>query len=163
MNEPSHLTAGRYGFGARRIHRDDFAKVVAALLPGDGVERAVPLLMPAPDLIEETAKICRHLAARYGDEPLGRLADRVAYRLVHPILQGAPGELLFYAAALLCREQEAVAAQESGLSVEAVLETRAAQRVADVLEPVADSSLRYAIQTSFDGDFVRAARRVSLA
>jgi glutathione S-transferase len=163
MSEASLLTAGRYGFGARRIHRDDFAKVLAALLPGDGMERTVPTLTPAPRVIEEAARVCRHLAARYEGEPLGRISERVAYSLVHPVSRGGPGELLFYATALLCREQEAAAAVEEAASVEAVLEHRAAQRVADVLEPIADTSLRYAIQTSFDGDFVRSTRRLSMA
>ena len=161
MTEASLLTAGRYGFCARRIHRDDFAKVLAALLPGDG--RTVPTLTPAPRVIEEAARVCRHLAARYDGEPLGRIAEQVAYSLVHPVSRGGPSDLLFYATALLCREQEAAAAMEEAVSVEAVLEHRAAQRVADVLEPVADSSLRYAIQTSFDGDFVRATRHLSVA
>ena len=163
MTEASLLTAGRSGFCARRIHRDDFAKVLAALLPGDVTERTVPTLTPAPRVIEEAARVCRHLATRYEGEPLGRIADQVAYSLVHPVSRGGPSDLLFYATALLCREQEAAAAMEESVSVEAVLEHRAAQRVADVLEPIADSSLRYAIQTSFDGDFVRSTRHLTVA
>jgi hypothetical protein len=163
MTEASRLTAGHYGFGARRIHRDDFAKVVARLVPGDGLDWPVTQVEVRPEDITEAAKICHHLGVRFTTEPLGWLAERVSYRLEHPMTRNGPGELLFYAAALLCREQEAVAAAEAAISVEAVLENRAARRVADALEPVADASLRYTIQTSFDGDFVRAARHPLLA
>src|SRR5882762_3139867 len=79
------LTAGRYGYADRRIHRDDFAHQLAVMLPADDDERLRPAVAVSADDLVSAAKLCRHLAGRYPAEPLGRLAEQIAYRLEHPI------------------------------------------------------------------------------
>lgn len=155
------LTAGRYGYADRRIHRDDFAAQLSVLLSAEDAER-VPAAAPvAPEDLAPAAKTCRHLADRYPGEPLGRLAAQVAYRLEHPMTR--PGALVLYAACLLCREQEALARKESATEVAATLECRAAGKAADALEPTASQTLRYTVLTAIDGDFVRDARQLNEA
>ena len=152
------LTAGRYGYADRRIHRDDFAHQLAVMLPADDDERLRPAVdVNAEDLVS-AAKLCRHLHDRYPAEPLGRLAEQIAYRLEHPITH--PGAVVFYAAALLCREQEALSLVESATMVAAILEARAAGHAADALEATAPQTLRYTVKTAIDGDFVRGARHL---
>jgi hypothetical protein len=152
------LTAGRYGYADRRIHRDDFAHQLAVMLPADDDEHLRPTTTVSAEDLVSAAKLCRHLADRYPSEPLGRLAEQIAYRLEHPITH--PGAVVFYAAALLCREQEALSRVESATMVAAVLETRAAGHAADTLEATAPQTLRYTVKTAIDGDFVRGARHL---
>jgi hypothetical protein len=152
------LTAGRYGYADRRIHRDDFAHQLAIMLPADDGERLLPAVAVTTEDLVSAAKRCRHLAERYPAEPLGRLAVQIAYRLEHPITH--PGAMVFYAAALLCREQEALSRVESATMVAAVLEARAAAHVADMLEATAPQTLRYSVKSAIDGDFVRGARHL---
>lgn len=161
MSGTEILTAGRYGYADRRIHRDDFAAQLAVLLPAEDAER-VPAAMPVDaDDLAAAAKTCRHLADRYPGEPLGRVAEQIAYRLEHPMTR--PGALVLYAACLLCREQEALARRESATTVAATLECRAAGRAADSLEGTATQTLRYTVKTAIDGDFVRDARQLNAA
>jgi hypothetical protein len=159
MSGTEVLTAGRYGYADRRIHRDDFAHQLTLMLPADDDER----LRPAADVTAEdlvcAAKVCRHLAERYPGEPLGRLAEQIAYRLEHPITH--PGAMVYYAAALLCREQEALSRAESATTVSAVLEARSAAHAAEVLEATAPQTLRYTVKTAIDGDFVRGLRHLT--
>ncbi|MEY9932824.1 hypothetical protein ABH926_007475 [Catenulispora sp. GP43] len=152
------LTAGRYGYADRRIHRDDFAHQLAVMLPADDDERLRPAAAVTADDLVSAAKLCRHLAERYPGEPLARLAEQIAYRLEHPITH--PGAMVYYAAALLCREQEALSRVESATMVAAVLEARAAGHTADALEATAPQTLRYTVKTAIDGDFVRGARHL---
>lgn len=164
MND-SQLTAGRYGYGQRRVHREDFARILGRLVPTEGVDRVVPQTEVGRGEVLTAAAHCRHLAARYPDEPLAAVAERVAHRLLHPLTQrGGPGELLLYAAALLCREVEALAASESAASVHAVLEERSAHDCAEALHLAVSTPLRYTTQSSFDSSSVRAsgARRLRL-
>lgn len=158
MTEPSVLTAGHYGYGHRRVHRDDFARVLLPLVPGEYDQRVRPQTEIPHEEVAAAAKTCLHLAARYPDEPLGRLAALTAARLNHPHSTLGPGEHELYTASLLCHEQYALSDLESPLSVAAVLEARAARHVAELLELTASTELRYTVQTSFDGDFVRGAR-----
>ncbi|MFD0632024.1 hypothetical protein ACFQ9X_10810 [Catenulispora yoronensis] len=118
------LTAGRYGYADRRIHRDDFAAQLAVLLPAEDAERLPAAIPVGTEDLAAAAKTCRHLADRYPGEPLGRVAGQVAYRLEHPMTR--PGALVLYAACMLCREQEALARRESASAVSATLECRAA-------------------------------------
>ncbi|WP_344661844.1 hypothetical protein [Catenulispora subtropica] len=155
------LTAGRYGYADRRIHRDDFAAQLAVLLPAEDAERVAPAAPVAAEDLAAAAKTCRHLADRYPGEPLGRVAEQVAYRLEHPMTR--PGALVLYAACLLCREQEALARLESASTVAATLEYRAAGHAADSLEGTASQTLRYTVKTAIDGDFVRDARQLNAA
>ena len=159
MTGTEFLTAGRYGYADRRIHRDDFAAQLAVLLPAEDAER-VPAEVPVgPEQLAAAAKTCRHLADRYPGEPLGRVAEQVAYRLEHPMTR--PGALVLYAASLLCREQEALALRESATTVAATLEYRSAGKAADSLEGTAPQTLRYTVLTAIDGDFVRDARQLN--
>lgn len=151
------LTAGRYGYADRRIHRDDFARQLAVLLPADD-EHLHPTVDVSAEDLASAAKLCRHLAERYPGEPLGRLAEQIAYRLEHPITH--PGAMVYYAAALLCREQEALSRGESATMVAAVLEARAAHHAAEALEATAPQTLRYTVKSAIDGDFVRGARHL---
>jgi len=158
MSGTEVLTAGRYGYADRRIHRDDFAHQLALLLPADDGERLPPTTAVSAEDLLSAAKLCRHLAERYPAEPLGRLAEQIAYRLEHPITR--PGAMVYYAAALLCREQEALSRMESATMVAAILETRAAEHAAEALEATAPQTLRYSVKTAIDGDFVRGARHL---
>lgn len=158
MTEPSVLTAGHYGYGHRRVHRDDFARVLLPLVPGEYDQRIRPQTEIAQDEVAAAAKTCLHLAARYPREPMGRLAELVAHRLIHTHSPLGPGEHELYTASMLCHEQQALSEREAPLSVSATLEARAAKHVAEVLELSASTELRYIVQTSFDGDFVRSAR-----
>ncbi|NUR61660.1 MAG: hypothetical protein HOV87_23820 [Catenulispora sp.] len=155
------LTAGRYGYADRRVHRDDFAAQLAVLLPAEDAERVPSAAPVGAEELAAAAKTCRHLADRYPGEPLGRLAAQVAYRLEHPMTR--PGALVLYAACLLCREQEALAKRESATAVAATLEYRSAGKAADALEPAASQTLRYTVLTAIDGDFVRDARQLNEA
>lgn len=160
MTEPSVLTAGHYGYGHRRVHRDDFARVLLPLVPGEYDQRVRPQTEIPGEEVAAAAKTCRHLAARYPREPMGRLAELIANRLIHTHSPLGPGEHELYAASMLCHEQQALSDLEAPLSVSATLEAREAKRVAEVLELSASTELRYTVQTSFDGDFVRGARTV---
>jgi hypothetical protein len=152
------LTAGRYGYADRRIHRDDFAQQLAVLLPAEDAERLRPAVDVSAEDLVSAAKLCRRLSERYPAEPLGRLAEQIAYRLEHPMTH--PGVMVYYAAALLCREMEALSRLESATAVAAILEARAAQHAADTLEATAPQTLRYTVKTSIDGDFVRGVRHL---
>lgn len=157
MTETDFLTAGRYGYGRRRIHRDDFARVLGRLLPFEGSDRVAPVVQVPVEDLAVAAKLCSHLAARFPGERLGKVADSVAFQLRHPLTRGGHGQLLLYPAALLCREQQALSEVEALTSVAAVLEERSARRVAPVLEAAVSGSVRYTAQVMFDGDFVRVA------
>lgn len=155
------LTAGRYGYADRRIHRDDFAAQLAVLLPAEQAEHVPPAVAVGTGDLATAAKTCRHLADRYPGEPLGRVAGQIAYRLEHPMTR--PGALVLYAAALLCREQEMLSRGEAATAVAATLEARSAGQVADALEATASQTLRYTVKTAIDGDFVRDARQLNAA
>jgi hypothetical protein len=155
MDDPP-LTAGRFGYSRRRIHRDDFARILGRLVPAEGADRVVPQAEVGRPEVLTAAAHCLHLAARFPGEPLALVAERVAHRLLHPLTQrGGPGELLLYAAALLCRELEALSAIEAAASVHAVLESRSAHDCAEALHLAVSTPLRYTTQSSFDSASVR--------
>lgn len=155
MAESQFLTAAHYGYGHRRIHRDDLARVLARLLPIEGSDRLAPETPVAVEDLSTAAKLCSHLSARFPDEHLGEVAETVARQLRHPATRGGAGQLLLYPAVVLCQEQQALAAAETAISVAAILEERAARQVASALEPSVSTVVRYTAQTMFNGDFVR--------
>jgi hypothetical protein len=163
MTDSSLLTAGRYGYGQRRIHRDDFAQLLARLLPPEGANRFTPVTAVPPEDLATAAKLCSHLVTRFPTERLGAVAKIVARQMDHPATPAGHGQLLLYPAALLCRELQAISAVEAATSVAAVLEERSARRVAAALETAISAEVRYPAQVMFDGDFVRAADRAKSA
>lgn len=153
------FTAARFGYGRRHVHRDDFARVVSLLIPAEGAQPVPTATPPSPQDLAKAAEHCAKLAARFPGEALETVATAVAFRLRHPGRSGGRGALLVYAAALLCREQEALAAAEAVTSVSAVLESRSAGHVGSVLEDAVPAPLRYTTQITLDGDFVRGSRK----
>ncbi|WP_194904103.1 hypothetical protein [Catenulispora rubra] len=160
---PDILTAGRYGYGRRRVHRDDFARVVCALLPPPGATRIRPQVVVDSDTMVRAGKHCRRLAERHSGEPIARLAAQVADRLLHPGTNGGPGELVLYAAALLCREEQARATGAAAVDLGEKLEAAFADRIATVLETAVTAPVRFTIETSFDSDLVRGSRQTGIA
>lgn len=166
MTESESLTAGRYGFGRRRIHRDDFARVLGRVLPPEGATSRVPPARTLPaEEVTAAAKVCLHVAERFPGERLGEVARTVSFRLCHPAIFGPPGQLVLYPALLLCQEQQALCAIEAptSISVGPVLEERAARRIASALETAVSAGVRYTAEVMFDDEFVRTAQDVSPA
>ncbi|MBS2533815.1 hypothetical protein KGQ20_13665 [Catenulispora sp. NF23] len=157
MTDSDLLTAGRYGYTRRRIHRDDFAQVLARFLPPEGANRFRPVIVVPSDDLATAAKLCSHLAARFPGERLGAIAEVAARQLRHPATPAGYGQLLLYPAALLCRELQALSAIEAATSIAAVLEEHTARRTAAALETAISAEVRYPAQVMFDGDFVRTA------
>lgn len=164
MTESDFLTAGRYGYGQRRIYRDDLARVLDRILPVEDATTRQPVANPvAAEDLAAAAKICFHVAERFPGEHLGKVASTVGFRLRHPAIFGKPGQLVLYPALMLCREQQAQCAIEAPVSVAAVLEERSACRTASVLKTTISAHMRHTGQTLFDSEFVRPSHNVGIS